>query len=297
MVIVAPQRPTIAFVVASDTSSMANTANTADISPLAVRVQDIDATPNENPIPDLEDVPLLTVRDAIEFAQQRDEELGKKNMQIFVQCAEMFADRRVKNTSTVGEVLNIDEIASIHLYTQESPFYAIFNARMRDKNRHRVKPFLPFLKIILTALYKLPVVSGVTLYRGIKGDMRNTFTTHPAQMWWGINSTTRKVEVLDNAHFLGTDGKRTMLHIHAVNAYDISAYSAVGETEHEVILPPGTVVQVESIATPTPDLCIVQLKQQEYHKLIGGGGGAGAGSGVKHDLCPQHPGKVRMTWC
>jgi hypothetical protein len=40
-------------------------------------------------------------------------------------------------------VLNADEIAAVHLYTQESQFYKDLNRLLRERNRAALQPFLP----------------------------------------------------------------------------------------------------------------------------------------------------------
>ena len=60
--------------------------------------------------------------------------------------------------------------------THETPFYGELNASLRSKNRSDVKPFFPWMKLMLSGLYKLPLgdASGsiVTVYRGVQGSSR-----------------------------------------------------------------------------------------------------------------------------
>jgi len=46
-------------------------------------------------------------------------------------------------------------------YTQESPLYGTLNNCLRAKDRSGLKPFFPFLNLLLHALKKLPKQKGV----------------------------------------------------------------------------------------------------------------------------------------
>ncbi len=155
--------------------------------------------------------------------------LGAKILTVNVNSAKKFGRVAAKRPN---EVLNEEEIAAIHLYTQETPVlpiylvtvevltteildyiitllmerhmmllcsaahivatvcsgthccycvqrhsislwstphffpvhqvYALLNACLRDKDRKKIKPWLPYVKLLLVAIYKLPLktVSG-----------------------------------------------------------------------------------------------------------------------------------------
>jgi hypothetical protein len=58
-----------------------------------------------------------------------------------------------------NDVLSLDQIAAIQLYTQPGIFYDYFNGRARDPDRTLLVPLLPYLRLLLTALYRLPPVA------------------------------------------------------------------------------------------------------------------------------------------
>ncbi len=126
----------------------------------------------------------------------------------------------VRETSAVDDLTDArerarDEIAALHLYTQESPLYPILNARLRDRNRERIRPLIPLVKLLLTALYKLPAISGTTVYRGVKRTLKALFLpTEQTKFWWAFSSTTTSLAVLQSEQFLGKTGERTMFHSH-----------------------------------------------------------------------------------
>ena len=48
--------------------------------------------------------------------------------------------------------------------------YPRLNAALRNHDVHSLEPFLPFMKLLLSALYRLPLVR-VRTYRGVKLEL------------------------------------------------------------------------------------------------------------------------------
>ena len=46
------------------------------------------------------------------------------------------------------------------------------NAALRAHDYEELQPYLPYMKLLLTALYKLPLVEA-QVYRGVKADLAN----------------------------------------------------------------------------------------------------------------------------
>jgi hypothetical protein len=66
-----------------------------------------------------------------------------------------------KNSRQPADGLTPDESASIHLYTMEwdesdSSLYAVLNRTLRTPERQMLRPWFKYLKLFLTALFKLP---------------------------------------------------------------------------------------------------------------------------------------------
>ena len=64
------------------------------------------------------------------------------------------------------------------------------NAFLRDRNRKRLKPFFPLLRLLLEAKGKLPSVLG-TVNRGIDKNLRGTYAVGDEFYWWAFASTPR----------------------------------------------------------------------------------------------------------
>lgn len=88
--------------------------------------------------------------------------LTASELEIFVYAATAHAKRVAKQP---GGLLGLtpDMAAAIHAYTQESMFYKNLNAFLRDRAREKLKPFFPYLKLLLSGLRRLKA-EKCTLY-------------------------------------------------------------------------------------------------------------------------------------
>ncbi len=189
--------------------------------------------------------------------------------------------------------LNVDEAASIHVYTQETHFYRVLNEHLRGTDRSKIEPYMPyaarfqrcdatltptpfclsrnrFLKLLVTALFKIPA-STLNLYRGVTKELSQlsqNFEKGKHVVWWPVTSTASHISVLENPQFMGKSGTRCMFTIAAVTARDIQRYSAMGSKECEYVLMPGTCFKVEDILDAGSDLTMVQLKEDPSMKML-----------------------------
>ena len=86
-----------------------------------------------------------------------------------------------------SEGLSKDESASIQLYTMQwqlnyQSLAVKLNHALRIDNREQLVPYLPYLKLILTALSKLPSVQ-TTAWRGSRTDMREQYPVGKVFVW------------------------------------------------------------------------------------------------------------------
>jgi hypothetical protein len=163
--------------------------------------------------------------------------------------------------------LSLDESAALMLYTMEwepheECFYVVLNATLRAADRKKLIPWFLFLKLVLTALARLPPSNPSVVYRGIKRDMRKDYSKGKTVIWWGFSSCTSTLDVLENDQFLGSRGARTFFTIECTNGKDIQKYSSI-PSENEIILPPARQFQVVASLKQSGDLNMVQLKEIE----------------------------------
>ena len=142
--------------------------------------------------------------------------------------------------------LDADEAGALWLYTAESDFYPTLNRQLHTRDRSTLKPFFPYLQLMLTARSKLPKYNG-PVWRGVKGvDLRAQYPKDKEVWWWAFSSTTKQLQTLTNPQFLGTSGVRTVFLIEIVHGVDLQRYSAFQgvASEAEVLLYPGTKLKV-----------------------------------------------------
>ena len=134
----------------------------------------------------------------------------------------------------------MDESAAIYLYTMQTPVHNKLNKALRTENPSEINKWLPYLKLLITALNKLPSLPKTTVWRGVEGDISFNFEDNPVQRWWSVNSCSKSLNVI--GRYLNESG--TFFAIETVYGKDISQYSAMRD-EEEVILMPGTRVRLQ----------------------------------------------------
>jgi len=132
--------------------------------------------------------------------------------------------------------LTLDEIAAIHLYTQESQFYKILNTYLRESDRNKIKSFFLYLRLMLSAMNKLPKITE-NLWRGVPQDISKDYPDNKKFYWWGFSSTTTDHKLLKSEQFLGPS-KGTLFMIKCSRGVSIAKYSAI-PAESEVLISPG----------------------------------------------------------
>jgi hypothetical protein len=186
----------------------------------------------------------MCARNALRFARNRLVEAAAAVNAYAEQCA----DGTPASSSAPApgpERLNVDEIAAIHLYTQETPFYPTLNALLRSQDRGPLTPYLPYLRLLVTALGKLKPAHA-TVFRGVNVDLSSQYLTGLECVWWPISSTTSEINVLSNPMFFDLAQPRTLFTIQTKHAVDIRLYSAMSK-EAELVLLPGACFEVTGV--------------------------------------------------
>jgi hypothetical protein len=205
------------------------------------------------PLRGYEDQPLLPLNETI------------KPISRLFNRIEDYAFIALHNSQNPTDGLDQQESASIHLYTMQfgggSSLYQLLNQSLRKENRDELKPWFLFLKLFLTALYKLPSQNKI-VWRGIKNvDLSSKYKKGTKFAWWGVSSCSTNIEILESIAFLGKTGERTIFSIECIHGKSIVNHSYFKTKEDEVILMPGSYFEVIGQVNPTPQLHIIQLKQ------------------------------------
>ncbi|MEV6397432.1 ADP-ribosyltransferase domain-containing protein [Streptomyces sp. NPDC051907] len=202
------------------------------------------------------DTPLMDFRDAVSPVAALLSGLGRH-----VDRSHEFGKRRADEAS---DGLSADAIAALYLYTCESGFYREINAILRSPDRTRLVPYLPYLRLLFSAVSQLPVRTE-PLWRGVSLDLRAQYPLGRTVAWWGVSSCTSEFGVAKG--FLGSRGKRTLFEVvpsRAVGIRDFSAFTG----EEEFILLPGTQLKVTDVKVERGGLCTVKLTELEEQTLV-----------------------------
>ena len=163
--------------------------------------------------------------------------------------------KKAKEHSRKNIILTINESAAIYLYTMDRPFYPALNQALRAENPQALEPWSAYLKLLITALRKLPSCS-TTMWRGVAGEIGSEFNENTIHTWGSITSCSSQINVA--ACFAGQKG--ILFCINAIHGKDITKYSEF-QGENEIILMPGTCLRVQSASFNLNDFYIVQLNE------------------------------------
>jgi len=227
-----------------------------EVNHIGSRITDVGNEEVGSPLPPLTGLangPLCSFKEATKLLKP-----FVKNLDQFENVCLFFAEDQEDS------ILNTDEIAAIHLYTlewspREDSLYFILNNAMRQRNRESLKPFFPYLRLLLNSLAKLPRYSMETvLWRGVRANLEKGYQKMKKKIWWGMSSTTLNMDALST--FLGSEGERTLFSIQTDFGVDIGKYSAF-PSEAEVLLFPCITLQIVNKYSPSPGLLIIQMKE------------------------------------
>lgn len=177
-----------------------------------------------------------------------------------------------RTSNKPADNLTRSESAAIRLYTMEwndghKSLYFLLNNTLRKADRNSLRPWWKYLKLFLTAIVKIPCLPPQVVWRGVRKDISHEFTHGAAVTWWAFSSCTTTLTVLENDLYLGTTGQRTLCSIEVINGRNIRAHSHY-DNEDEILMLPGTYMEVQSKFIPAPDLQIIHLKQIKSEEVL-----------------------------
>ncbi|MFF6832059.1 ADP-ribosyltransferase domain-containing protein [Streptomyces sp. NPDC012438] len=205
------------------------------------------------PITGVFDTPLMDFRKAVEPVAR-----VLRNLDRHVERSSLFGEARAASGQDAGG-LSADAISALHLYTCESAFYREINAVLRSPDRERLVPYLPYLRLLFSAVAELPARKD-PLWRGVALDLRSQYPVGRTVTWWGVSSCTSEPAVARG--FLGNRGKRTLFEVTPARAVGIRRFSAF-TGEEEYILTPGTRLEVTEVKAGRGGLYTVRLTELE----------------------------------
>ena len=198
---------------------------------------------------DYEHLPILTLERSVENLSDR--------VPNVVEYASIAKNECRRDLS----LLTWDESAAIYLYTMPKSFFSTLNTALRAPSRQLQRPWLPFLKLLITALEKLPSTKA-TIWRGVSYDATSDFVDNSIYIWWSVTSCSGNINRVEA--YLGESG--TLFAIETIHGKDVSMLSAVPD-EFEVVLIPGTRVRARHQSLNIMDrIFIIHLEEIDAQK-------------------------------
>lgn len=186
------------------------------------------------------------------------------------------------------DTLSQDEAAALYLYTCDWPLSAMLNAALRDKDRTTLKPYVPYLKLLVSALSKLPRAavdpsSSLTerlLWQCAPLDLHDEYARKLTKTFvrWPVTVACMSrdqvvalgttASAASNASSAGSM-KKTLFAIHTRSVVNIAKYSASPE-EQQLVVSCGTAFEVVHVrlARDDPTTVVVELREKEC--VLGG---------------------------
>jgi hypothetical protein len=125
-----------------------------------------------------DDMPVLSLK------------LSVENLQRKISKAAQNASIATERSSSSGNELTQNESAAIYYYTMDwkpndQSLCARLNLALRSQDRSEVFPYFFYLKLFLSALWKLKSVKK-TIWRGVKADLSGQYPIGRTFVWWGF---------------------------------------------------------------------------------------------------------------
>ena len=88
-------------------------------------------------------------------------------------------------------------------HSQETCLYPRLNAALRNHDMRSLAPFLPYMKLLLSALYQLPLTHART-YRGVKLELFEVISGKHFGAWQAIGLLLRISPCIVSLHMTHT---------------------------------------------------------------------------------------------
>ena len=203
---------------------------------------------------DLQNIPLVSLEEAV------------KPLISLVPDLEQMIRTTKEYRSKYNHDLTHDEGASILLYTmgwepQEKSFYTFLNRTLQSVDRSLLKPWLLYIRLMITSYSKLPSSPQHRIvYHGVGSDLNMQYTVGNTVTWWSFTSCTSSLQTLNDERVLGQSGTRTQFSVECYSSRSIKSCSLYPADE-EVLLLPGCRFRVASCAYHGDGLHIIKLKE------------------------------------
>ena len=211
-------------------------------------------TQNLPPLPDCDHVPLVSLEGAIQPVSH------------LFQGIDWYVWVAKENSLHPADGLTPDESASIYLYTMSCSngpsLYQVLNRHLRAENRETLRPWLAYLKLLLTALRKLPSVARTVWCGASNISLRRSYPHGGKLAWWGVSSCVSTPGTLEDTANTGGQALKALFSIECENAKLITAHCRDREAgRDEFVLLPGICLEVIDQTRGEGSNVWIQLKE------------------------------------
>jgi len=152
-------------------------------------------------------------------------------------------------TQEKSDILSIEQIAAINMYTVESPFYKVLNKAMRTQESTEIDSFRDFIFYMSQAMDMIHSFSG-SVYRGIDCKVKG-YSMNKTIVWPSFSSATKNPKVA--IQFLsGSHG--TLFLIESLTAKSISKFSSHMQEDEALFMPNSTFIVISQMNSTTKKL-------------------------------------------
>ena len=155
--------------------------------------------------------------------------------------------------------LTSDQSASIMLCSMrwephDQCLSVVLNSILQSTDRQQLKPWFLYLKLLLTALSRLPSIHRIA-YRGNKSDVSPNYPKDKTIIWWEFSLCTTSIDLLRSEKNL-----QTIFTIECNSSKDISKH-LFNPTMNMILFLPATQFQVIECVKQKSNLHWIQLKE------------------------------------
>jgi hypothetical protein len=159
--------------------------------------------------------------------------------------------------------LSCDESASIYLYSMrwephDQCLCLVLNSALHGNNQETLKPWNRYLRLLFTALDRLPSTS-ITFYQEMEQDFVENYSKGNVFVCWEFTSCSLSIAFSQSKQSSDQMRKRTMFEMQCYSAKYIEGHSSL-KSQNEIILPP-TQFQFKGYLDRKNDLDIIQLRE------------------------------------
>lgn len=230
---------------------------TTRVSKMAMFKNDEQIEQLQSPLAGYETCPLVSLEEAV------------KPLVSLVHDVEQMANDAKCRCEEPEEGLTTDESASIMLNTMQwrpssECLHNKLNSALRSQSRSSTKSWFLYLKLLFTALWKLPSKRRF-VYRIVHGDMSQDCREGDIITWWSFSSCTTSLTALQG--FFKTNEDRTIFTVDCDSDRDIRHHSCLSN-EDEILLLPDQQFKVEDCSQPARGLHMIRLREVQPGSVL-----------------------------